>query len=65
MPWMGRNGGEAGASRRRRVRSLLLAVVLATATAFLAAGSASADWWPHVSTDSVASSSGSGGAQHR
>ena len=44
-----RAGGRAAG---RRLRVLLLAAVLAAATALLAAGSASADVWPHVPPDS-------------
>jgi hypothetical protein len=58
LPWKGQNGGEAGASRRRRVWTLVLALMLAAVTAFLATGSAGADFWPHLATESP---SGSGG----
>jgi hypothetical protein len=37
----------AGWRSRRRVRTLVLAAALAALTTFLAAGAASADWWPH------------------
>jgi hypothetical protein len=48
MPGKELEGARSGNSRRRwRVRKLVLAVVLAALLMFLAAATASADWWVH------------------